>query len=146
MDIKHACDVYTGAILLPPQSVESEQSDSVAPAQINRRLTKEDFEDGPCGQSMKRVSVNISEASDDAGFKVQLDPVVVTHQPLFKLMSEEQVSYLTSYGSALLNSYRDELPILRQQAQPCITARHPDIKPLMRAKLVDWVLHCTKVT
>jgi hypothetical protein len=24
--------------------------------------------------------------------------------------------------------------------------RHPQIKDVMRAKLYDWVLHCTKVT
>ena len=34
----------------------------------------------------------------------------------------------------------------REQCLPCITFKHPAIKEVMRAKLYDWVLHCTKVT
>ena len=34
----------------------------------------------------------------------------------------------------------------REQCLPSIQMRHPQIKDVMRAKLYDWVLHCTKVT
>ena len=34
----------------------------------------------------------------------------------------------------------------REQCLPSIHFCHPQIKDVMRAKLYDWVLHCTKVT
>ena len=65
-------------------------------------------------------------------------------------MSEEQANYIQDYSATLMIEYLSPYPnsneYSRPQCRPCISRFHPDIRVVMRVKLIDWVLHCTKVT
>ena len=61
----------------------------------------------------------------------------------YKLLSVDQLHYVLDYQDFLLFEYSK---YERVQCLPSINELHPQIKNVMRAKLIDWVLHCSKVT
>jgi hypothetical protein len=85
----------------------------------------------------KQASDHIWEAKQKTGMEG-------SNKQIYKLLTDDQLTYLHSYEDVLMDEFRLLEP--KQQCKPSIEQRHPQIKEVMRAKLFDWVLHCTKVT
>lgn len=73
--------------------------------------------------------------------------LTIKHTPAIRLLSRELASYVTNYEGRLLEFYSMESAKWHSSLLDQVESyeRHPEITEALRARLIDWILHCTQV-
>lgn len=71
---------------------------------------------------------------------------LIQHKQTIKLLSREYLRYLDSYESTLMHNYLEhDINSRNDNSYHSGYSLHEEITESLRARLIDWILHCTQV-